>query len=119
MKQHHTERIEKERFICDICKKNFTSKIGLKRHLQWHTESTKSDDDQYKKFIAENFDMTCDNCEAIFLTFHDARRHYKELHDDKKGYIKCCNIKLRELWIVMDHINSHLNPSNFKYFIQH
>lgn len=33
--------------------------------------------------------MGCDHCDAIFTTFHDARRHYKEMHDDKKGYIKC------------------------------
>lgn len=53
MKQAHTEEIEKECFICDVCKKTFTSKVGLKRHLQWHSETTtKTDDDQYKKFIA-------------------------------------------------------------------
>lgn len=112
--KHHTETVEKECLICDICKKTFASKVGLKRHLQWHTDATKSENQQYHKFIAENFDMSCDHCEAVFITFHDARSHYKEFHNDKKGYIKCCNIKLRELWIVTDHINSHLNPSNFK-----
>lgn len=96
MKQHHTEQIEKECFICDLCKKKFTSKVGLKRHLQWHSETTKTDDDdQYKRFIAENFDMSCDHCEAIFSTFHDARRHYKEMHDDKKGYIKCVKFEIQ------------------------
>ncbi|XP_031634974.1 zinc finger protein 91-like [Contarinia nasturtii] len=115
IKSHHTLRTEKEWFICDICKKKFASKVGIKRHLHWHTESKKkTEDDQHKKFIAENFDMSCDLCETIFITFHDARRHYKEFHNEKKGYIKCCNIKLRELWIVTDHILSHLNPSNFK-----
>lgn len=77
-------------------------------------EVSKSEGSQYDKFIKENFDMTCDNCEAVFISFHDARRHYKEFHNDKKGYIKCCKIKLRELWIVTDHINSHMNPTNFK-----
>lgn len=117
MKQH-SEHVEKECLICDICKKTFSSKVGLKRHLQWHTMdgTKKCEDDQYKRFIQENFDMRCDHedCDAVFISFHDARRHYKEFHNDKKGYIKCCNIKLRELWIVTDHINSHLNPANFK-----
>lgn len=112
MKQH-TE-LGKECFICDVCKKTFTSKVGLKRHLQWHNDVNNSENDQYKRFIAENFDMKCDQCTAIFISFHDARQHYRELHDDKKGYLKCCNMKLRELWIVTDHINSHLNPANFK-----
>lgn len=115
MKQH-TETVIKEYLICDHCKKTFASKVGLKRHLKWHTmEHPKSEDNQYTKFIADNFDMNCDQCETVFISFHDARRHYKDFHNDKKGYIKCCNIKLRELWIVTDHINSHLNPANFKW----
>lgn len=116
MKQH-TEKPEKKCLICDICQKTFTSKSGLKRHFKWHksegAKNTDTDED-HKRFIAENFDMSCDHCDAIFISFHDARNHYKESHNDKKGYIKCCNIKLKELWIVTDHINSHLNPANFK-----
>lgn len=110
----HTETLEKRLLVCDICKKPFTSKVGLKRHLRWHTDGTKSENEQYNRFIAENFDMSCDHCETVFISFHDARRHYKEIHNEKKGYLKCCNIKLRELWILTDHISSHLNPSNFK-----
>lgn len=113
--RQHVEHVEKKCLICDICKKTFTSKVGLKRHLLWHSEgSAKTGNEQHNRFIAENFDMNCDHCDAVFATFHDARRHYREQHNEKKGYIKCCNIKLRELWIVVDHINSHLNPSNFK-----
>lgn len=115
IKRHHAKQIEKQSFICDVCKKTFISKVGIKRHLQTHsetTETTKTDDEQYIKFITglvfshflpitflfyikiilnlfkENFDMSCDHCEAVFNTFHDARRHYKQFHNDDKGYIK-------------------------------
>lgn len=109
----HFEPAEKVRLICDLCKKEYTSRVGLKKHLQRHfKKSTKND--QYEKFIAENFDMSCDQCDSVFNSFGDARHHYRENHNEKKGYIKCCRMKLREMWIVVDHINSHLNPSKFQ-----
>lgn len=110
----HEESPDGERVICDICKKAFTSKIYLKKHLQWHMKGNQSDDEQYRKFIIDNFDRNCDQCDVVFTTFHDARRHYRDLHNEKKGYIKCCSIKLNEYWLVIDHINSHLNPKIFK-----
>lgn len=57
--------------------------------------------------------MSCDLCSAVFTTFYEARRHYRDLHAMKKGYIKCCDTKLNEFWLVIDHINSHLNPQVF------
>lgn len=119
MKNHFSDtdptRIQK--FLsCDICMKKFTTKIGLNRHLDGHSiEGTNTGNDPHTRFIAENFDMTCDLCEAVFISFHDARNHYRDVHKEKKGYIKCCQMKLREIWIITDHINSHLNPNNFKY----
>lgn len=114
MKQHKENESEREPVVCDICKKAFTSKLYLKKHLQWHSEGNKSDDEQFRRFMADNFDMNCDRCDVVFTTFHDARRHYKDLHNEKKGYIKCCETKLNEFWLVIDHIQSHLNPKIFK-----
>ncbi|XP_055317612.1 zinc finger protein 665-like isoform X2 [Sitodiplosis mosellana] len=117
MKQHDANNPngEREMVICDICKKAFTSKIYLKKHLEWHTTGQQTDDEHYRTFIADNFDMNCDQCDVVFTTFHDARRHYRDLHNVKKGYIKCCSMKLNEFWLVIDHINSqHLNPKVFK-----
>lgn len=51
--KQHTETVEKECLICDICKKTFASKVGLKRHLQWHSVGSKSENEQYNKFIGE------------------------------------------------------------------
>lgn len=106
----------KKLFVCGICKKKFASKIEMKHHLNGHTaEGTKTADDSHIRFMAENFDMTCDLCETTFISFRDARSHYRHTHDDKKGYVKCCNTKLRKLWMVTDHINSHLNPYIYRY----
>lgn len=116
MKTHTEKSNRKEKRIeCSVCKKMFSSNIYLLRHMRRHEEKNETDDGQYEKFIAENFDMKCDHCDTVFTAFHDARRHYKEFHDDDKGYIKCCNVKLRELWVIRDHIKSHLNPESFKY----
>lgn len=117
MKKHIKPPVkrEKQEFICDICLKKFTSKDYLKRHFQWHSQRNKSDDEQYTRFIAENFDLSCDICHFKCATFYEAKRHYKDAHDEKNGYIKCCNLKLHQFWRVTDHINSsHLNPKMFK-----
>lgn len=110
----HFEPVEKLLLTCDICKKELTSRTGLQRHLLRHLKGTNKLDDHYEKFMADNFDMSCDQCDSVFDSFRDARSHYRENHDEKKGYIKCCSTKLRELWSVVDHINSHLNPSKFQ-----
>lgn len=108
---------EREIFVCDICKKTYTSKIYLSKHLKWHTDgrNRSADNEQYKNFITDNFDMSCDQCnDVVFTTFHDAKRHYRDVHNEKKGYIKCCDQKLNQLWLVIDHIRSHLEPQCFK-----
>lgn len=91
----------------------FTRKNSLKSHLKRHL---KWKDSPYDKFIKENFDLKCDHdlCSQTFTTLHDARRHYKEQHNENNGYIKCCNTKLRELSLIRDHIKSHLKPDSFK-----
>lgn len=94
--------------ICDICKKAFTSKIYLKKHFKWHMKKKPSDDEQYRQFIADNFDMNCDQCHVVFTTFHDARRHYKIEHNERKGYIKYVQIKME--------INEEKKPNHFLHF---
>lgn len=97
---------------CSICKKAFSSQLYLRKHILCHSE--KSDDKQYRKFIDEHFDMNCDQCDFVFKTFYDAKRHYRDSHNITKGYIKCCDTKLTELWLIIDHINSHLNPQVYR-----
>lgn len=83
--------------------------------MQLHEKNNVTEDEQHVKFIAENFDMKCDFCDTVFTAFYDAKHHYKQFHGEDKGYLKCCNVKLTHLWMMRDHIQSHLNPESFKY----
>lgn len=104
-----------EEFVCEVCDKTLSSKSGLKKHVQdQHTDQQKMGDQKYKDFMLESFDMSCDMCDAKFQSYFEARTHYKDVHDEDKGYIKCCGRKLRQFSFVMDHINAHFNPALFK-----
>lgn len=111
----HMKTHKKRSMQCTICKKMFVSHVSLKTHMQRHEENNETEDGLYIKFMAENFDLKCDHCDTVLPAFHDARRHYKEFHGDPKGYLKCCNVKLREIWMIREHIQLHLNPESFKY----
>lgn len=114
--KHHMETHLGCTYICDICKKIFKSKIAMKRHLKSHAldESNTLKDELYNEFIATNFDMSCDHCDAVLISLYESKNHYKECHNNEMGYIKCCNIKFREASIIRDHINFHWNPDSFK-----
>lgn len=66
----------------------------------------------YEDYMLEHFDMKCDICTKIFKSFFEAKSHYAEEHNELKGYVKCCNKKMKEMWAVHDHISYHLNPDS-------
>lgn len=114
MKRHeriggHTAR----NISCDICKKLFASHDGLQRHKKIHTNNS-TEDKLHNQFIADNFDMSCDLCNGTFTSFYETRQHYKECHNEEKGYVKCCRAKLRSFADIRDHIKKHLNPETFE-----
>lgn len=111
MKQHSDVPIN-DIITCDICQKVFTSKHGLYGHIKQHKKQSESDE-QFK-FMIENFDMTCEQCDAQFKSFDEARFHYKRFHNEENGYIKCCGTKFKKTWLIRDHIKTHLNPESFK-----
>lgn len=114
---HTKKQVEKEKkFACNTCGEAFTAKYKLDLHIKdlQHMKKNETDDTEYEKFILENFDMKCDLCDTIFTTFHEARRHYKEQHNEDKGYIKCCETKFRENSAVKSHVKSHLMPDLYK-----
>lgn len=94
---------------CTVCKRLLVSAESLEKHMRRHEKNGETADGNYAKFMAENFDMKCDNCDAVFEGLYDARMHYKEIHE-RKGYVKCCNTKLREV-----HIENHFDPTRFRY----
>lgn len=66
--------------------------------------------------LMELFDMTCDICkpELKLRSLQHAKMHYSEEHGDASGYIKCCDIKFRELYQISKHLEFHENPDIFK-----
>lgn len=116
MKKHTEKLSPKDKDVqCPICRKFYSTANSLKKHIQLHEKQNVTEDEQHVKFIAENFDMKCDFCDTVFTAFYDAKHHYKQFHGEDKGYLKCCNVKLTHLWMMRDHIQSHLNPESFKY----
>lgn len=56
------------------------------------------------------FDMKCDNCPVEFQSLAEAQSHYVSEHQVQRGYIKCCDLKLREETVIREHISFHSNP---------
>lgn len=81
----------------------------MKRHAK-----NAAEDKVLKQFMADYFDMTCDLCEDMsFATFNAARRHYKEVHNEQKGYVRCCKKKLCSVREIREHVKRHLSPDFF------
>lgn len=90
----------------------------LTQSNETHTQLNQNDQPYSKlheQFIADNFDMSCDQCDAKFTKFYEAREHYKDAHNENNGYIKCCGKKLNKLSLIRDHINTHLCSATIKY----
>lgn len=66
------------------------------------------------EYVMDHFDMSCDQCETMFESFPDAKRHYLREHSEPKGYIKCCGKKIRSLTTIEEHIQGHKNPNSLK-----
>lgn len=63
-----------------------------------------------KEAIWKRFDLNCDECKTEFKGLNDAQVHYLNEHNNSRGYIKCCNMKLREEHMIKEHIAYHKNP---------
>ncbi|XP_065368122.1 transcription factor grauzone-like [Calliphora vicina] len=71
----------------------------------------KKENDQ---FIVEHFkQMSCDLCEVPFENFSAMRKHFATMHD-QKGYLVCCNRKFYQRTRLVEHLQLHLNPDQFK-----
>lgn len=67
-----------------------------------------------KEIIWKKFDLKCDECLVEFCALNEAQVHYLNEHNNNRGYIKCCDIKLREELMVKEHIAYHKNPDIYQ-----
>lgn len=70
-------------------------------------------DDETKAAIMSNMDKKCDNCDTEFETLNDAHAHYFTAHNMPRGYLKCCDVKLRDDQVFREHIAYHLDPEKY------
>lgn len=70
-------------------------------------------DSNKKDAIMKNFDMKCDNCQEEFQSLNEAQSHYLSVHNSR-GYVKCCDIKLREEVLVKEHVAYHIDPDSYQ-----
>lgn len=71
--------------------------------------------EQIKNVMDNHFNMNCDFGCMSFNSLKMASAHYTSEHNNKYGYVRCCDIKLRTNPHVMDHIQWHINPDTFRY----
>lgn len=63
--------------------------------------------------IREFFEMNCDVCKIELTSLQHAKLHYLE-HGIPDGYIKCCDMKFKQIKDVNDHILYHIDPHIFR-----
>lgn len=89
------------------------SKELNQRHRKRSRQSTtaKQKKNEFEKLFSENmhrFDMLCDLCPKSFHSFDEAKTHYAIVHNNRRGYIKCCNLKFFYRCNILKHLYFHL-----------
>lgn len=88
---------------------SFSDETTIEDHEKKHEIEKKDTVD-----IPEYFDMTCSKCPAIFESFQEARDHYLDVHSFRSGFVRCCQLRLKTVGEVRDHIEWHSNPDRFR-----
>lgn len=78
------------------------------------TVTKKFKTDSHSSLLSKYFNMNCDLCDTLLLSFRDTNKHYKQAHDLDKGYLVCCNKKFYRLQHMLQHCEWHINPNSFK-----
>lgn len=98
--------------------KTGTGAYQQKRKEKISTKSTKvnlngNSISELDEKIKDFFDRSCDYCHSEPDTWLEVKAHYREKHDGKKGYLKCCGRKFDKRIHIENHISWHLNPKIF------
>lgn len=70
---------------------------------------------EYDTEIAQFMTLYCDFCNKSSENFPALRRHMRDEHNIKDGYVSCCNKKFTKRALLLYHIRQHLNPSYYRY----
>lgn len=72
------------------------------------SEKTNKDNE----FIAQHIKLKCEICNVETKTFLELKHHFSKAHKCK-GYVTCCNKRLNKRFLILDHINLHLDANYF------
>ena len=90
---------------------NTTEQIVNKKYknVSDRTKQSEENDNKVSSFMT----LTCDLCSAVLLTFGKLKTHFQKVHN-LNGYAVCCKRKFYKRSLLIDHIDTHLNPEHFK-----
>jgi len=80
-----------------------------KKSKSMFLEQSAAADEKIAKFMT----LSCELCDETFTTFAALKSHYSVIHQ-QQGYATCCGYKFSLRHLLLDHIEFHLNPANFK-----
>uniref|UniRef100_A0A1A9WJ79 Transcription factor grauzone n=1 Tax=Glossina brevipalpis TaxID=37001 RepID=A0A1A9WJ79_9MUSC len=107
------EKDEDKRFACSRCPQKFARMYLLKRHeLVGHSHYKHADlavDNEIARFTS----LHCEVCNEEATNFTALKGHMRAEHS-MNGYVRCCNKKFTERALLIEHIQTHLNPACYK-----
>ncbi|XP_018784771.1 PREDICTED: transcription factor grauzone-like [Bactrocera latifrons] len=71
---------------------------------------------EFDAFIAQHFKdkLPCELCGHLSADFTELRTHFREVHNNNKGYVLCCKHKYSQRFHFVEHLQVHLNPQKFQ-----
>lgn len=63
--------------------------------------------------IQETVSLDCENCFEPCCTFEDLLAHYKSVHGNPNGYVKCCQKTFKRRYVLVEHVRLHKNPDQY------
>lgn len=65
--------------------------------------------------LRDMVEVKCYLCNLPFDTFREVNKHFSETHPSYKfGFLKCCGKSFERRYLLLEHIETHLNPEKFK-----
>lgn len=83
------------------------NQVEIKRRDQ---EKFQEEENQIRQIA----NMSCQLCDTVFEAYKDCKPHFRKFHKIDKGYLLCCGTKYSRRDKLIEHIQVHLNPNEFK-----
>lgn len=115
IKEERFDRLEQMEFeqVNNLAAINAVDDWLFEHENQGFNNDNLPDDETIAAVIAKYFKPTCHLCPIKLPTFDEAKVHYLSRHNIKKGFLRCCGIKLTNRIFVIDHVRWHLDPMTF------